>query len=75
MRATEVFMSSKKYEARGVPLAEQDRPALLSFYQEVGALESARRAGVDQSTYLRAMAGGGLYAPQHAKLTAFARAL
>ena len=74
MRATEVFMS-KKYEARGVPLAEQDRPALLSLYNEVGALESARRADVDQSTYLRAMAGGGLYAPQHAKLSAFARAL
>jgi len=66
-------MSSKKYEARGVPLAETDRPALLSLYNEVGAFESAQRAGVDQSTYLRAMAGGGLYAPQHAKLTAFAR--
>ena len=65
----------KKYEARGVPLAEEDRPALLALYTEVGAIEAAHQAGVDQSTYLRAMAGGGLYAPQHRTLTAFSRAL
>jgi len=62
----------KKYESSGYPLAEVDQAELRADYRDKGVVRAARDAGVDAKTFLRGMAGAGLYPSSLAKLTAYA---
>ena len=64
-----------KFETRGVSLDAEDRETLREHYCEVGEEAAAARAGVDSRTFMRAVAGGTLYAATWRELRAVAHRL
>jgi hypothetical protein len=60
------------FETRGVALDAEDRETLRQHYVEFGEDAAAERAGVDPRTFMRAVAGGTLYAATWRELRSYA---